>query len=569
MSDYQIVQHGNQWVAEISATGRSILRAPVVNRGTAFTQEQRKQLGLTGLLPPEVLDIAAQERRVYNQFVQQPTDLAKFIFLNTLLDRNQVLFFRTLHDHLDEALPIYSPATIGEAVRQYSQWFLRPRGVYLNIDAPEDIEASLLAYGRSADDVDLIIVTDSESVLSLGDQGVGGIIVAVSRAVLYTLAAGVHQMRILPVVIDNGTDNEELRNEPGYLGLPHERVRGPRYDDFIASFVKSVNRVFPNAMIHWEDFEAANAHRIFYGYRDVTLSYNDDIQGTASVATAAVLSGLKVSGGALSDQRIVIMGAGSPGVGAANLLVRCMVKQGMSEEEARSHFWIIDSSTGLLTTDSKLWKFQEPFARDPQEVQTWTLNKPGFVGLGDVVRHIHPTVLIGRGTNQAGVITREIVEHMTATTHHPIIIPMSQPASVAEAAASDIIAWSGGQALTAAPGVHQSVQFGGVTHEIAETNNVLIFPGIGLGAMSCHPTRITRAATVAAAQAVSDALSDHSLGSPLLPDVSRVREIAVRVAEAVVRQACAEGSAQVPLEEALAAISEHVWYPDYPDIELI
>ncbi|MDR0837012.1 MAG: NAD-dependent malic enzyme [Propionibacteriaceae bacterium] len=568
MADYQIVQRGNEWVAEIADRGRAVLHTRGINRGTAFTYEQRQELGLTGLLPPEVLDIEAQMRRVYTQLVAQSTDLAKYVFLNNLLDRNQVLFYRVLHDHLDELLPIYTGATIGDAVRQYSQWFLRPRGVFLDIDHPADIEASLLAYGRSADDVDLIVVTDSESVMALGDQGVGGVIVAVSKSVLYTTAAGIHPLRILPVVIDNGTDNQDLLNEPGYLGLHHERVRGPAYEAFIAAFVKSVNRVFPNAMIHWEDFEDANAHRIFYGYRDVTLSYNDDIQGTASVATAAVLSGLKVSGESLADQRIVIMGADSAGVGVANLLIRVMVNQGISEEEAKSHFWIIDSNGGLLQRGTKMWKFQDPFARDPAEADTWTLNRPGHVGLGDVVRYIHPTVLIGHGSNQAGVITREIVEHMSATTAHPIILPLSQPTSLAEADVADIIRWSGGRALTAAPGVHEPVEFEGVKHDIAQTNNVLIFPGIGLGAMSCHPTRITRTATVVAAQALSDVLTDHSVGSPLLPNLSRVREIAVRIAEAVVRQACAEGSAQVPLDEALAAIGEHVWFPDYPELEL-
>ncbi|MDR2620280.1 MAG: oxaloacetate-decarboxylating malate dehydrogenase, partial [Propionibacteriaceae bacterium] len=560
MADYQIIRRDDKWIAQVEARGRGVLRNPYINRGTAFTHDQRELLELVGLLPPTVLSLDDQLRRVYTRLREQPNDSEKHVFMSDLFDRNWVLYHRLLREHLGELLPIVSNPTVGEAARHYSQRFMRPRGVFCDIDHPEEIMSALLAYGRSADDVDLLIATDSESVLGLGDQGIGGIAVAVSKMVLYTAVAGIHPLRVLPVVLDTGTDNVQLLNGPGYLGLPHARVRGERYDAFIAEFVRCVNKVFPNAMIHWEDFAADTAHRVFYGYRDQALSYNDDIQGTAAVITAALYNAMRQTGGRISEQRIVLHGAGPAAMGAAALIERLMVEEGTPPEETKQRFWVLNHN-GLVTESIEARDYQLPYARPDAESNDWVLNKPGVIELEDVVRYVNPTVVIGR-SSVPGAFSKDVVEHMCATVAHPILLPFSQPAEVSEGSIADLMRWSDGKALVASTIASEPITVAGVTREFHRAQNVLVFPGVGLGSMAARPTKISRAATLAVAKAIAEFVTDTTLGAPLLPATEQLREVALSVAEAVVRFTAAEGTAQIGLDQALASIPSIRWEPE-------
>ena len=375
-AEFEFVHTPEGEVLKIAARGRDVLFNPLTNIGTAFTHEQREQLQLTGLLPSGVRTIGEQMRRLLRQYDREPDDLAKNQFLYGLLNRNEVLFYRLFGDNMEAMLPIVYTPTIGEAIKAYSNWYHRPRGVFLSIDEPDTIEIALQAYGHGADDVDLVVVTDSEGILGIGDQGIGGIRIAVGKLSVYTAAAGIHPRRVLPVVLDVGTDNLELLNQDSYLGLRHARIRGPRYDEYIDKFVTAVGNVFPNAMLHWEDFGAGNAHRILERYRDQTCTFNDDIQGTAAVVVAAALSAVEATGTRLADQRIVIFGAGTAGIGIADLMTEIMVRQGLSLTDARARFWGL-GSRGLLRSGTPMREFQALYARSSEECADWVLDTRG------------------------------------------------------------------------------------------------------------------------------------------------------------------------------------------------
>ena len=559
---FSIAKSGNEYVASVAMRGRDVLRTPIINQGTGFTAATREQLGLVGLLPPQVLTMKAQHDRAYNLLRHQLTALDKYVFMNDMLDRNETLFYRIVTDHIEELLPIIYTPTVAEAIREYSQWFMRPRGVFLDIDHPEAIEDALKAHGRSADEVDLIVATDSEGILGIGDQGVGGVMIAVGKLSVYTAAAGIHPHRMLPVVLDTGTNNEDLLADPGYLGVRHARVRGERYDAFIKAYVETAHRLFPNAMLHWEDFGAQNAHRVLDAYRDDYCTFNDDIQGTAAIVVAAVLSALATAEERLADQRVVVFGAGTAGIGIADMLVDLMVAEGSTREDAYARFWALNSAGLIVSGSERVRDFQQPYARDAAEVAAWKTTEPG---LADVVRHVHPTILIGTSA-QPGSFTRDIISDMAAHAAHPIILALSNPTSKTEAVPSDLVAWTKGKALIATGSPFDPVIYDGVRYEIAQANNSLIFPGIGLGCCACRPVRITDSMVAATARAVSDAVVDRSVGASLLPGVSSLRRISAKVAEAFVRQAVAEGHARVELYEALAAIPENMWEPVYPRV---
>ena len=561
---FSIEKHGNEYVAYVTARGRDVLRAPMINQGTGFTADVRQQLGIVGLLPPQVLTMKTQLDRVYTQLHRQPTDLAKYVFLTELLDRNEVLFHRLLTDHLQELLPIVYTPTVGQAISEYSQWFLRPRGVFLDIDHPDAVEAALRAPGLGPDDIDIIVATDSEGILGIGDQGVGGVMMAVGKLSVYTAAAGIHPFRVLPVVLDTGTNNEDLLADPSYLGVRHARVRGERYDAFIRTYVETAHRLFPHALLHWEDFGPANAHRVLATYRHDYCTFNDDIEGTAAVVVAAILSALTSVGQHLRDQRIVVYGAGTAGVGIADMLVDLMVADGESREEAYGHFWALNSAGLISETSERVRDFQRPYAR--RDTAGWA--GPGPVGLAEVVRHVRPTVLIGTSA-QPGSFTRPIIEDMAQAADRPIILALSNPTALAEADPADLLAWSGGRALIATGSPFDPVRYDGVTYQIAQANNSLIFPGIGLGCCACRPLRITDSMVAATAKAVAAAATDRQTGASLLPGVDSLRRISAKVAEAFVRQAVAEGLAQVDLYEALAAIPHNMWEPAYPRIVVV
>ena len=537
---FQYAQDSDGELLKIAARGQEVLTNPLANRGTAFTLEERKTLGLTGLLPSGVMTMTDQLKRVYAQYSAQPDDLAKYLYLNHMHDRNEVLYFRLIAEHIEEMLPIVYTPTIGKAIEEYNHWYDRPRGIYLSIDDPEDMEQALGQLGHGPDDVDLIVATD---------------------------AAGIHPHRVLPVILDVGTDNMERLNDDGYLGVRHPRVRGERYDAFVQQYVETAHRMFPHALLHWEDFAAGNATRILNKYRDDYCTFNDDIQGTAAVVVAAVLSAVKASGTPLSKHRIVIHGAGSAGTGIANLLVQLMVSQGLDEETARSHFWGL-GSRGLLRDGLRLRDFQQPFARSKEELEGWTTDAPDQYTLSDVVRNVHPTILIGCSA-QTGAFTEEIVKTMSAHCDRPVIMPLSNPTRKAEALPSDILKWTEGRALVATGSPFKPVMVNGVTYQIAQANNALVFPGIGLGAIAVRASRVTKGMIAAAAEAAAMHVDNRVMGASLLPSIKTLRPLSASVAIAVAQQAMEEGVATEATDNPVEKVFSAMWQPRYPRVEVI
>lgn len=552
---------------KIALRGRDVLSDPMINQGTAFTHGERAALGITGLLPGGVMSMEEQIRRVYKQYQSEPTNLAKYTYLNSMRDRNEFLFYRLLTDHIEEMMPIIYTPTIGEAIQEYSHWFHRPRGIYLDIDNPELIESSLLQDRTPAEDIELIVVTDSEGILGIGDQGVGGVAITIGKLSVYVAAAGVHPHHVLPVVLDTGTDNLDLLSDPAYLGVQHPRVRGEEYDEFINKFVKAVKKLFPNAMLHWEDFAAGNATRILNRYRDEICSFNDDIQGTASVVVAAILSAIRSSGTKICEQQIVINGAGSAGIGIANQLVNVMMTEGISEKEARSKFWGL-SSRGLLVEDGVLRDFQAPFARSREEVSGWDVENPRKITLAEVVENTQPTILIGTSA-QAGAFTEKIVKRMAEKVERPIIMPLSNPTTKAEATPENLINWTDGRALIATGSPFDPVEYKSTTFHIAQANNALVFPGIGLGVIVCKAEKVSDNMIAAASSAVANAVTDRRLGASLLPPINHLRSISAQVAIAVVEAAKAEGLARKEVPSPIEAVYKNTWKPIYPKVEVV
>ena len=564
---YDLVSTPEGMVARVRLRGTSVLASPMLNRGTAFTLAEREALGLTGLLPEGVSTIEGQLRRVYAQYLRQPDDLAKNLHLASTRDRNEVLFYRLLTEHIEEMLPIIYTPTIGTAIERYSYEFGRPRGVFLSVDHPGQVETAFRNYGLGSQDVDLIIATDSEGILGIGDWGVGGIQIAIGKLAVYVAAAGLHPRRIIPVVLDAGTDNPALLAEDMYPGNRHPRVRDERYDELIDTYVSVATRLFPNALLHWEDFGAGNAHRILAKYAGSCLTFNDDIQGTAAVALAAALGAVRAAGTRLGDQRVVIYGAGTAGIGIADALRQVMIAEGLSPADATRCFYAIDSK-GLLTSDypGPLRDFQVPYARPAAEVDGWPRDGEGRIGLAEVVTRSHPTMLIGTST-QLGAFTEAIVTEMATHVRRPIIMPLSNPTSHAEARAADLIAWTQGRALIATGSPFEPVSYRGVTYPIAQANNALVFPGLGLGVTVCRARRISDGMLAAAAQALADLSEAGTPGAPVLPLVTSLRTVSAAVAAAVARAAQAEGLADAPLEDPADQVRRAMWVPAYPRIE--
>ncbi|MEU2422520.1 NAD-dependent malic enzyme [Streptomyces sp. NPDC007851] len=561
-----------QWNAdegrvETTDRGRAVLSQPRLNRGTAFTPEERRALGLTGLVPPAVLTLEQQAERAYQQYAAQPTDLAKNVNLTALHDRNQVLFYRLLCDHLEEMLPIVYTPTVGRAIQRYSFEYRRPAGVYLSVHAPQDIEGALTASGLGPDDVDLIVATDGEAILGIGDWGVGGIDISVGKLAVYTAAAGIDPNRTLAVMLDVGTNRQELLESPLYLGNRHPRVDRETYDAFIDAYVTTARRLFPHALLHWEDFGPANARRILDRYRPQEFTFNDDVQGTGAVNLAAVLSGVKASGTPLRAHRVVVFGAGTAGIGIADQLRDAMVADGLSAEEAGARIFAVDRY-GLLTDDQdELRDFQTGYARPAAEVADWRRDeKVGGIALAEVVERVRPTVLIGT-SGQGGAFTEEIVRTMAAHTERPIVLPMSNPTDLAEAVPADLLAWTDGRALIATGSPFRPVEQDGVVYRIGQANNALIFPGLGLGAVVARATRVTDGMLVAAAHAVADQTDTDGPGAPILPLTGQLRETSVAVAVAVARAADADGVARATVDATIEdRVRAAMWQPVYPPI---
>ena len=463
---YELGSAADGYSVRIRARGRSVLSNPMLNRGTAFTPEQRQLLGLQGLLPSGVSTLEGQLRRVYAQYRRQPDDLAKNVFLANMRDRNEVLFYRLLTEHLDEMLPIVYTPTVAKAIERYSHEYRRPGGVFLSVNHPEDVEESLRNYGLDGEEVDLLVATDSEGILGIGDQGVGGIDIAIGKLAVYVAAAGLHPRRVIPVVLDMGTDNLRLLNDEIYIGNRHARVRDQRYDDLIDAYVTAAGKLFPHAMLHWEDFGASNARRILHKYASQVCTFNDDMQGTAAVVLAAASAAVQATGSRMRDQRVVIHGAGTAGIGIADMMRAVMIREGLSEQEATSRFWAVDSR-GLLTDDSAaLRDFQQAYAHPAAQVATWS-RRGGLITLADVVVNAKPTMLIGTST-QSGAFAEGIVRQMASTVDRPIIMPLSNPTAKAEAVPEDLIRWTDGRALVATGSPFPPVNHGGHTYTIAQ-----------------------------------------------------------------------------------------------------
>jgi malate dehydrogenase (oxaloacetate-decarboxylating) len=544
--------------------GRQVLADPRLNKGTAFSDAERGDLGITGLIPAARLTLPQQAARILAQYGSQPTDLARNVLLTEVHDRNEVLFYYVLTEHLREMLPIVYTPTVGQAIEQYSHEYRRPRGVYLSIDHPEVIERSLLAAGLGPDEVDLIVATDAGAILGIGDWGAGGIHIAVGKLAVYTAAGGIDPNRTLPVMLDVGTDRQSLLDDPLYVGNRHPRVQAAEYDRFVDAFVEAVSRLFPKALLHWEDIGVDNARRLLERYRDRLLTFNDDIQGTGAVNLAAVLAAIRATGTRLSDQRVMIFGAGTAGTGIADQLLAAMADDGLSAEQASTRFWPVDRA-GLITRDTPgLSAGQRRYARDPAEVRGWRQDAElGGIGLAEAIRRVHPTILIGTST-RPGAFTEEIIREMAAHVERPIILPMSNPTELAEAVPADIIRWTDGRGFVAAGSPFGPVTYNKITYVIGQANNALIFPGLGLGVIAARATRVTDNMLAAAARAVSDLVDTSARGAPLLPQVEELRETSVAVALAVIQAASADGVATAQLEDDLRAqVRALMWEPVY------
>ena len=564
---YELISTDEGVLARVRLRGGAVLATPMLNRGTAFTLAEREALGLTGLLPEGVSTIEGQLARVYGQYQRQPDDLAKNIFLGAVRDRNEVLFYRLLTEHLEEMLPIVYTPTVGTAIERYSLEFGRPRGVYLSVDHPGQVEVAFRNYGLGPDDVDLIVATDSEGILGIGDWGVGGIAIATGKLAVYVAAAGLHPRRVIPVVLDTGTDNPYLLGEDVYLGNRHPRVRGERYDALIDTYVTVASRLFPNAMLHWEDFGAANAHRILAKYTGTHCTFNDDIQGTAAVVLAAAVGAARAAGTRMRDQRVVIHGAGTAGIGIADVLRQVMIEDGLSPSEATGRFYALGSK-GLLTSDypGTLRDFQLPYARPAAEVGSWRRDDDGRIGLAEVVARTRPTMLIGTST-QPGAFTEAIVTEMAAHVDRPVIMPLSNPTSHSEARPADLIAWTQGRALIATGSPFEPVTYNGVRYQIAQANNALIFPGLGLGVTVCRARRVSDQMLAAAARALAGLPDVSAPGAAVLPPVTSLRSVSAAVAAAVAEAAQAEGLAGRPLDDPVEQARRAMWAPAYPRVE--
>ena len=542
----------------------SVVTNPLTNRGTAFTIEERRRLGLTGRFPAAVETLDQQASRTYRQLCGFERNLDKYVFLDQLHDRNETLYYRVLTDHLAELLPVVYDPTVGEAIKRWSREYRRSRAVYLSVDRIEDVRPSFETLGLGPDDVDLLVVSDAEEILGIGDWGVNGTDISVGKLAVYTAAAGIHPGRTIAVNLDCGTDNEALLNDPSYLGNRHARVRGKRYDALVEEYLSVAAELFPRALLHFEDFGPANARRILQANRDKYRIFNDDMQGTGAIVIAAVISGMKVTGQNFADQRLVVYGAGTAGTGMADQIRAGMVRDGLSPDEARSRIWLIDRA-GLVTDDMEgLPDYQRAYARPAGEAADWT-REHGRIGLLETVRRVHPTILIGTSTDH-DAFTRDVVEAMSAGVERPIILPLSNPTERIEAMPADVVAWSGGKALVATGIPVEPFDYRGTRFTIGQGNNALLYPGLGLGIIVSGASRVTDGMLLAAARAVAGQVDPTAPGAALLPPVENLRASSATVAVAVARQAQADGVAVARHDNLIQAVQDAMWEPVYPEV---
>ncbi len=552
---------GNYTVAT-NGSDYELLNHALLNKGMAFSAKERDLFSLHGLLPPEIATLEEQRVRSYNTLHSKTTVLAKYNYLRELQDSNETLFFYLLSHSLEEIMPIIYTPGVGEGCIFFSHIYRRPRGIFLSPLYQNRID-TILSNERFKE-TEVIVVTDGERILGLGDQGAGGMGIPIGKLCLYTACAGIHPKGTLPIFLDTGTDNEERLNDPLYIGWRHERLRGKEYDDFIDEFVQCVKKRFPHVLLQWEDFAQRNASSILDRYRNQLCSFNDDIQGTAAVAVGTLLAAIKVAKSDLRHQRVVIVGAGSAGCGISNLILQAMMEEGLTEQDARSRFFLIDR-TGLLTdATTGLFPFQKPFAQAKRQLANWNLELADKISLKDVIHNVHPTLLIGV-CGQSGIFTEEIVREMAAHTPRPIIFPLSNPTNRSEAIPSDLMKWTQGTVIMGTGSPFGFIQKDGQPFRVDQTNNSYIFPGMGLGLIATKAKRVTDAMFMAAAKALAECSpSTIDPTANLLPPLSSIREVSYKVAVAVAKEAVHAGLTDCPLEEIEARIRLNMWTPAYP-----
>jgi malate dehydrogenase (oxaloacetate-decarboxylating) len=542
--------------------GMELLNNQMLNKGTAFTVEERARLSLHGLLPPQVETLDEQVVRAYGAYKRKDDDLERHIYLRALEDANEVLFYRLLVDHIEEMTPIVYTPVVALGCQQFSQIYRRPRGLFISYPLRDSIPA--LLRNRPNPVVDVIVVTDGERILGIGDQGVGGLGIPIGKLSLYTLIGGIHPARTLPIVLDVGTNNPERLQDPQYLGWRHERITGQAYFDFVHQFVEAVKQELPEICLQWEDFARTHARPILERYRDQLLTFNDDIQGTAAVTLGAILSAVKVSGARLKDQQIVFFGAGSAAIGVADYLYSALVSEGLSAPEARQRFWIVNSKGLLHTGRADLTEEQKVYAQPSERLADWPRNSSGEISLPDVISKVNASILIGLST-VAGSFTEPIVREMARKIPRPIILPLSNPTEKSEAKADDLIRWTDGQALVATGSPFAAVNYAGRQIAIAQCNNVYIFPAVGLGIVASRARRVTDGMLEAAARTLVDhspALQDPN--ASLLPPLKNIRAVAAAIAIAVGREAQRIGVAPKTTDEDLIRrVTQTQWTPQY------
>ena len=550
---------------ETTLRGMEVLRTPILNKGTAFSDEERSRLGLHGLLPSQVETLETQVQRAYTAYQRKHDDLERHIYLREMQDTNCVLFYRLLIDHIAEMMPMVYTPVVALGCQHFSHIYHRPRG--LVVSYPRRGSMAEMLRNRANREVDVIVVTDGERILGIGDQGVGGLGIPIGKLALYTLIGGIPPHHTLPIVLDVGTNNQERLADPEYLGWRHERITGKDYDDFVDVFVQAVKQELPNALLQWEDFAMPHARPILDRYRDQLLTFNDDIQGTAAVALGAILGAVKVAGKKLREQQIVMLGAGSASIGVADYLREAMVADGLTDQEARSRFWIVNRNGVLHDGRTDLSSEQRVYAQPASRLAGWPQTANGKSGLADVIAKVDATILIGLST-LGGAFTEPIVREMARKVERPIIFPLSNPTTNSEATAEDLIRWTDGRALVASGSPFAPVAYGGRTFPIAQCNNVYIFPALGLGLVASGARRVTDSMIIAAAQSLAEhspARKDISAG--LLPALADLRRVAIEIAIAVGMEAQRAGVApKTTPDELRERVLAHQWNPVYPDV---
>ena len=538
--------------------GHEILNNPFKNKGTAFTQEERQELGLVGLLPPYVQTLEEQAAQTYAHMHQKANDLEKRLFLMEIFNTNRTLFYYLFSQHLEEFNPIVYDPTIADTIENYSELFVDPQyAAYLDINHPENIEATLKNAAGDRD-IRLIVVTDAEGILGIGDWGTNGVDISVGKLMVYTGAAGIDPASVLPLVIDAGTNRQSLLDDPNYLGNRHERVRGDRYYAFIDQFVETAERLFPKLYLHWEDFGRGNAANILNKYKTQILTFNDDIQGTGIVTLGGVFAAMDIAGEKLTDQVYLCYGGGTAGAGIASRVLREMVVDGLSEEEAYKRFFMVDKQ-GLLFDDmDDLTPEQRPFAKKRSDFA----NADKLTDLLEVVKTVKPTILVGTST-QPSTFTKEVVEAMCENTERPVIFPLSNPTKLAEATAKDLIEWSNGKAFVATGIPSDDIEYNGVNYVIGQANNALIYPGLGLGMLASEASLLTDEMIGAAAHALSGIVDITKPGAPVLPPFKYVAEVSLKVATAVAKKAQEQGLARATEQDMEKAVRDFRWTPKY------